>query len=254
LDPLNSAGVVDYIHRMADPLSPYGSDPVFVSSTTLYNPMLLGREGKFYNLTAGSKDVNVNNFPNGFFPRAMKGMPDGFPVVIPPSSDLFRTAVLHAAISDGNYLDTRTTSLALRLSSYNSKLKTMAYGTAVFSWGAAGSISFTVSPPRTVPAFVPNAPEICLLAVLFGLVGVLMHLSGIAAALVTTLAGSLHGWLRPRVSPGANYASDNDEGDEKGASIPFKAHKTAFDNFKTGNDESHGAPSTHLPSSSFSLL
>ena len=193
-----TAGVADYINRMVNPLNPYGSDPVFVRDTALYNPKMMGREGEFYNMTSGSKDVNINISPNGFFHRPMAGMPDGFPVIIPPSTDLYRTAVLHAAMEGGNYLDTRTTSLSLQLSSYNSKLKTMMFGTATFSWTAAGSISYNVSPARTVPAFLPNAIDISMIVVLFGIAGVLSYISGIASAF-PELALRTYRWLKRRI-------------------------------------------------------
>ena len=198
LDMNGTEGFAEYIDRMADPLNPYGSDPVFVSDTALYNPKMVDREAEFYNMTSGSKDANIFSSPNGFFHRPMAGMPDGFPVVIPPSTDLYRTAVLHAAMEGGNYLDTRTTSLSLQLSTYNSKLKTMMFGTATFSWRPAGLISYTVSPARTVPASLPNASDISMIVVLFGLAGVLSYISGIANAF-PVLALRTYRWLKRRI-------------------------------------------------------
>ena len=218
LDVNDTAGVADYLTRMADPLNPYGSDPVFVSDTSLYNPKMVDREAEFYNTTSGSKDVNINNSPNGFFHRPMEGMPDGFPVIIPPSTDLYRTAVLHAAMEDGNYLDTRSTSLSVQLSSYNSKLKTMAFGTATFSWTTAGLISYTVSPARTVPAFVPNASDISILVVLFMLMGVLAYLSGIAKAFPVLLV-----YIPARLWKGAGSLRSSRVSDGKHAKDSAKA-------------------------------
>ena len=73
----------------------------------------------------------------------------------------------------------------------------MMFGTASFTWEASGSISYTVSPARTVPAFVPNVADISILVVLFVLMAVLACLSGIAAA-VPALFLSVPRWLRRR--------------------------------------------------------
>lgn len=77
---------------LTDALEPFGSDPVFMTSSELYNPAAAAREGEFYNDTAFSSDLNYRNFPNCFFPRNISHLPPGFFVVVDSSLDSYRVS------------------------------------------------------------------------------------------------------------------------------------------------------------------
>jgi hypothetical protein len=75
---------------------------------------------------------------------------------MPPELDASRAAMLVAALEQGNYFDSRTSSLTLRVAAFNPKLRLLSYATAQFTWNADGSISFSASIPETVPAYTPS--------------------------------------------------------------------------------------------------
>lgn len=66
-------------------LAPFGREPAFnPSKPRAYDPGLAGREGDFFNMSAGSSEVASTGFPFAFFPRPVKGLRttrEGFPVV-----------------------------------------------------------------------------------------------------------------------------------------------------------------------------
>ena len=142
-----------YLEAMYDPLRPFGTDPVFIRGKVNYNPMMTGREGDYYNATSGSSDLNINGFPNMFFPRDLQGAPDGFPLVVPPNVDVFRTRVLWGAVSEANFLDSSSKQLSTQLASFNPKLGVFSYVQGTFTWTPGGAITLLVTQPRVLPAF-----------------------------------------------------------------------------------------------------
>ena len=60
---------------------PFGFDPMFLRSSPLYSPGLPARQGEFYNVTEGSKELSPLNVPYGFFPRRLRKDETGFAVV-----------------------------------------------------------------------------------------------------------------------------------------------------------------------------
>jgi hypothetical protein len=48
-----------WITELRDPMHPYGSDPVFESTNTLYIPSLANNEERFYNTSTGSDEVRA---------------------------------------------------------------------------------------------------------------------------------------------------------------------------------------------------
>jgi hypothetical protein len=59
------AGAGDLIH-------PYGVDPVFLRSSSLYNPDLVGREGQWYNISDPSEVPPTTGVPYGYYHRPLK--------------------------------------------------------------------------------------------------------------------------------------------------------------------------------------
>jgi len=84
---------------------PYGTDPVFMPSSTLYDPNLSGHEGNFYNASSRS-EMAVTGAPFGFFSRRLSGFATGFPVLLPNRLTAQRAARMVTYLMDGNYLDT----------------------------------------------------------------------------------------------------------------------------------------------------
>ena len=62
---------------------PFGQDPAFNPSSRLFSAGALGAEGRYYNTSAGSDDLTAVGYPAAFFPRAVPGLPPGFPVFFP---------------------------------------------------------------------------------------------------------------------------------------------------------------------------
>uniref|UniRef100_A0A6U1JJ04 Polycystin cation channel PKD1/PKD2 domain-containing protein n=1 Tax=Tetraselmis chuii TaxID=63592 RepID=A0A6U1JJ04_9CHLO len=184
----NSSVLAGYVKDIANPLLPYGADPVFIRGLELYNPALQGQEARFYNTTPGSPDLNINDAPVLFSPRSVPGTPAGFPVVMPPELDASRAAMLVAALEQGNFFDSRTSSLTLRVAAFNPKLRLLSYATAQFTWNADGSISFSASVPETVPAYTPSLGDIGTLVALAVLVASLVLISHLPLLLWDTVA------------------------------------------------------------------
>ena len=64
--------------------APFGREPAFNPAMPAYDPELTGKEGAFFNVSAGSDEMAHTGFPFAFFPRTMKGLRgtlQGFPVV-----------------------------------------------------------------------------------------------------------------------------------------------------------------------------
>lgn len=63
------------------PTAPYGKDPVFDVSSSLYDNRVEGREGNYYNTSEGSGEISAAfGLPSGFFYRALPYHDAGFPV------------------------------------------------------------------------------------------------------------------------------------------------------------------------------
>jgi hypothetical protein len=59
---------------------PFGREPAFNPRKPQYNPRVVGKEGEYFNMTAGSGEVASTGHPFAFFPRPVKGLPLGFPI------------------------------------------------------------------------------------------------------------------------------------------------------------------------------
>jgi hypothetical protein len=59
---------------------PFGREPAFNSHQPQFLTKLIGKEGEFFNTTAGSGEIAATGHPFAFFPRHVKGLPLGFAV------------------------------------------------------------------------------------------------------------------------------------------------------------------------------
>lgn len=178
-----------YLEALRDPLRPFGADPVFIRGKTLYNPMMVGRQSDFYNTSRGSQDVNINSFPNAFFPRELLGSAEGFALVVPPHVDAHRAATLWASVGQGNFLDSHSKEMRAQLLSFNPSLRVFAYADSTFSWTPGGLIQFVMRQPRVVPALTFSRAVVGTLGAMVFLVVVFAaaHLPNILSHLASKL-------------------------------------------------------------------
>ena len=139
--------------EMNDPLKPFGTDPVFVVGKELYNPLLVGREGEFYNMSLSSDDVGATGWPRLFHSRPLEGRPEGFPVLVPTTSDKTGAAKLLGALQEGAFLDPLSREVSIDLVSLNQLANMMSYATAVIHWDDSGSILLKNTHIRTLPVY-----------------------------------------------------------------------------------------------------
>jgi zinc transporter 1/2/3 len=68
--------VLDYMTKLfpgaSNEVFPYGVDPVFLRSSSLYQPDLVGFEGDYYNTSDPAEVSAATGVPYGYFPRALK--------------------------------------------------------------------------------------------------------------------------------------------------------------------------------------
>ena len=186
------------LEQLYDPLKPFGSDPVFMRSKALYNPRMAGKEGDFYNLTAGSPDVNIQGRPNGFYPRALDGRPGGFPVVVPNTADTYHSARLFGVLQEGAFFDDHTQSLMVELPSYNHKTHLLGYASALFTWTRDGQIMMRAFTPVAIPDFAKGLTVVAI-PVLFSVLAVFFVCVSKAPETVTAAVAYVSKLVRPRL-------------------------------------------------------
>ena len=163
---------------MADPVQPYGSDPVFNSDSNLYRIDLYSDEDEFYNVSSAD-ELNFQGVPRGFFPGEANGPDaDGFPITVSTSVLAERASELMTALSDGRYLDRQTKSLDVRVMACNPNLQMMAFSTVRFEWEEGGTVRFAASPPRVVNLDVGVTPRNVIVLAAFGVLA--LALAGLA--------------------------------------------------------------------------
>jgi len=123
----------------ADPLAPFGIDPVFQASSDLYH-VEVGDLMGLYNTSSGSGEINFQQMPYGFFPRNVSGLADGFFVMVDSSLDSERAAQVWQGLVDGLWIDRNTETMKARLMVLYSE-KRIAVIDTDFSWEDDGSIS-----------------------------------------------------------------------------------------------------------------
>ena len=101
---------------------PYGSDPMWIRSSGLFDESMGGSEGNFYNMSEGSKEVNVlSNMMYAHFPREMPGRELGFPLYVDAALDEIRLAQMLVYAEDSNYIDRKTQEVTVQMTVYNAQ-------------------------------------------------------------------------------------------------------------------------------------
>ena len=133
LDDLKASGAEEMFsvweEEKKNPVTPFGADPVWMRSSSLFKESMGGSIGDYYNVTPGSPDYNPWN--GGAYlhhPAALPGKIDGFPVYFDTALDEARAAELLVYLEDSNFLDGRSSLLTLQMSIYNPQLGTFGYG------------------------------------------------------------------------------------------------------------------------------
>eukprot|EP00892_Ulva_mutabilis_P001791 jgi/Ulvmu1/11612/UM008_0013.1 len=110
----------------ASELKPFGRDPAFNPSSSLFAADAVGTEGRHFNTTPGSTDLTEVGYPAAFFPRAVPDWPNGFPIMFPVQADLHTVHTLWQLLRDGFYIDAQTSTIALALATHNPATRSFA--------------------------------------------------------------------------------------------------------------------------------
>ncbi|GLI62029.1 hypothetical protein VaNZ11_004606, partial [Volvox africanus] len=122
-------------------LAPYGVDPIFLRSSSLYREDLSSKLSWYYN-TSDPSEVSPTGTPYGFSARPLLGRTPGFPVLLESGLSASRAAQMVRYLVDGNYLDHRQTlDMTAEMLVYNPSLRAFAYFRGEFSWSEAGGIT-----------------------------------------------------------------------------------------------------------------
>ncbi|KAG2451339.1 hypothetical protein HYH02_003943 [Chlamydomonas schloesseri] len=138
--PLSEATKDRLFATELDSRHPYGVDPVFLPSSSLYDSRLSDSVAQYYNTTAGSGEVAATGAPYAFHHRPLQGFADGFPVVLPVELSSARLADLLTYLQDANYLDRYSSGLHVRLLLFSADLRAFGAAALAFTWAPDGSI------------------------------------------------------------------------------------------------------------------
>lgn len=100
-----AAALAAWLRARGTGVAPYGVDPAFLRSSSLYRPELIGREELYYNTSDRFEVSPETGTPFGFFHRQLAGYDDGFPVLLPNRLGAARAGAALQYLLDGNYLD-----------------------------------------------------------------------------------------------------------------------------------------------------
>eukprot|EP00897_Mesotaenium_endlicherianum_P002775 jgi/Mesen1/2525/ME000160S01632 len=95
-------------------LTPFGVDPVFLATSSLYNPTLVVSD--FYPDPAQLTPLGV---PLGFFHRQAKGYKNGFTIILDINLSHDKAAAALKYLQDGFFIDNATTSIFVQVVTYN---------------------------------------------------------------------------------------------------------------------------------------
>ncbi|GLC65051.1 hypothetical protein PLESTF_000241400 [Pleodorina starrii] len=137
---LNTSGACSNATK-ANPLHPYGIDPVFLSSSSLYDARLSDKVNQYYNTTPESNEVSATGAPYSYFPKRLQGYLDGFPVLMPNSLTDRRVRQLLTYLQDSNFLDRYTRRLTVEMLAFSTELKAFGHVVMTFTWAQDGSVN-----------------------------------------------------------------------------------------------------------------
>eukprot|EP00899_Mesostigma_viride_P017774 jgi/Mesvir1/25999/Mv20965-RA.1 len=102
-------------------VEPYGRNPVFLQSSSLYMPQAVGLTGDLFQQ---DELIPASGVPYGFFALpGVSGYQDGFPVFLDASYSLRRVMEELAFMMDGSFIDHHTTHISIQLVAYNAELE-----------------------------------------------------------------------------------------------------------------------------------
>ncbi|GLC42756.1 hypothetical protein PLESTM_001376400 [Pleodorina starrii] len=119
---------------------PYGTDPIFLPSSSLYDASLADKVNQYYNTTPGSGEVSVTGAPYSYFAKRLQGYPDGFPVLLPNPLTRQRLSQMMTYLKDSNYLDRYTRRLTAEILALSTELKVFGHVAMTFTWARDGSV------------------------------------------------------------------------------------------------------------------
>ncbi|GLC65058.1 hypothetical protein PLESTF_000242100 [Pleodorina starrii] len=117
---------------------PYGTDPIFLPSSSLYDASLADKVNQYYNTTPGSGEVSVTGAPYSYFAKRLQGYPDGFPVLLPNPLTRQRLSQMMTYLKDSNYLDRYTRRLTAEILALSTELKVFGHVAMTFTWARDG--------------------------------------------------------------------------------------------------------------------
>ncbi|DBA75406.1 TPA: hypothetical protein ACH3X1_010669 [Trebouxia sp. C0004] len=117
-----------------------GLDPVFQSWSHLWSLGVTGEEDHYYNMTQGSGDVDSVGNPYGFTQTPLAQHTPSYPLLVTTQMSHDRSMDQLILMSDGRYLSSTTSSMTLRLVSYNADAQSLAFVQFPFEWQDAGVI------------------------------------------------------------------------------------------------------------------
>ncbi|GAX81803.1 hypothetical protein CEUSTIGMA_g9231.t1 [Chlamydomonas eustigma] len=137
---MNEPGsVIDYKF-----LEGVGTDPVFMSQSSLYDAKLLISD--YYNTSAHSTEVNNSTgAPFGFFHYPLRNYEDGYPVLFDTHLSQQRVQQMLTYVQDGALLNANLMkTMTVEIVSYNPEAVVFGFYKATLEWLAGGSISMFV--------------------------------------------------------------------------------------------------------------
>ena len=141
-------------------VDPYGVDPVFISTSRLYDPEAKDKmccrpesaaqggsnasdpgSSKFYK----NSELNVKGVPYGFYPSTLTGREDGFAVVIDINLRENAFDKLIEYLEDGFFIDKYTKNLKVEVLTYNGELRYFCNLVVDFDFSQGGNIQVEYS-------------------------------------------------------------------------------------------------------------
>ncbi|KAL0034115.1 hypothetical protein WJX79_009686 [Trebouxia sp. C0005] len=117
-----------------------GLDPVFQTWSNLWSLDVTGEQDQYYNMTQGSGDVDSVGNPYGFTQTPLAQHTPSYPLLVTTQMSRDRSVDQLILMSDGRYLSSITSSMTLRLVSYNADAQSLAFVRFPFEWQDAGVI------------------------------------------------------------------------------------------------------------------
>ncbi|GLC42760.1 hypothetical protein PLESTM_001376800, partial [Pleodorina starrii] len=153
-------------------LHPYGTDPVFLPSSSLYDARLSDKVNQYYNVTPGSNEVSVTGAPYSYYAKRLQGYPDGFPVLLPNHLTEQRLRQMISYLKDSNFLDSYTRRLTAEVLALSTELKVFGHMVMTFTWARDGSVKlvfrFTGQPALTYLRSLADAESLSVWAAVTG--------------------------------------------------------------------------------------